>query len=1026
MALDARTIDELVRLNAERNKDHVAVIESPTGDQHSQSYTSKQIDDFAFQVACVYSEKYDLQPRTSSHQKPKVVALCGIGDFEYLITALAIAKLGHTTLFLSPRLPLESCVGLLRPSNAALLLVQQGQQSLAEYVNGDSLDVAAEAVAPIDQGMPTRSIEGRQNTNLTAALDIEAERNTAVWILHSSGSTGLPKLVSVPNGAALRRYTANLGSLGLDTLTTVPLYHAFGMSSFFRCFISQKTIQLYAKLPITTSHLLQATRDRMFGLFSAVPFTIKLLAESEEGMRFLRGFSVLTTGGSPMPEDLGTELVRQGVRLVSVYGSSETGTLLTSLRPAEDHEWSWLRVPEEDGHLLRFEHQGSDTYELICPKAWSMLADSNQDDGSWRTKDLFTKHPTIPGAFKYIGRLDDILVLENGEKFNPISVESEISSSPLIDGCIIFGTGKPAAGIAVIPSEVTDHLTKDEFRLLLRRTIDKAQTSLPMYGRITEDMILLLPRNSVAPRTDKGTIIRSKFLKAYKQQIQAIYEKQDAAVERRQYTKDEILKFLSKQLVSVLQLSPEAEPGHDQDFSTFGLDSLRAMQLRSAIMKHVDLGVNKLGINVVFDFPTIASLAQEISRVSSGAEASSLDAKDEQDAANMLQRYANFGGQRREPCSARTLSQNIVLTGATGSLGAHLLAKLALSSSVQTVYCLVRASSNANAQERVEKSLEERNLRSNFPEELPRKITCLAADLSDQYLGLGKDTFRSIARDVDIVYHCGWTVNFNQRLSTFEKSCVAGVRHLLDLCLAGSGLAAARFIMFSSIGTIMSTSEDTIPERLPRSLAEANRTGYSRSKCVAEQICAKAAAEAGLQVAIVRIGQIVGDTINGIWNTSEAVPLMIRSAQTIGALPTLQERVRWLPVDDVAQIVIEIGSSDAIVANETSVFNIVNPHTLRWTKDLLPLLAQNGLAFQAVPPSDWLKRLEGSDTDPKANPPRKLLEYFRRQCQHQDSEEREWETSRADKWSPTFHKSSAPSPQLISVIVGYFKGAWKV
>ncbi|KAK2686197.1 hypothetical protein QWA68_014623 [Fusarium oxysporum] len=817
MALDARTIDELVRLNAERNKDHVAVIESPTGDQQSQSYTSKQIDGFAFQVACVYSEKYDLQPRTSSHQKPKVVALCGIGDFEYLITALAIAKLGHTTLFLSLRLPLESCVGLLRPSNAALLLVQQGQQYLAEYVNGDSLDVAAEAVAPIDQGMPTRSTEGRQNTNLAAALDIEAERNTAVWILHSSGSTGLPKLVSVPNGAALRRYTANLGSLGLDTLTTVPLYHAFGMSSFFRCFIRQKTIQLYAKLPITTSHLLQVTRDRMFGLFSAVPFTIKLLAESEEGMRFLRGFSVITTGGSPVPEDMGTEVVRQGVRLVSVYGSSETGTLLTSLRPAEDYEWSWLRVPEEDGHLLRFEHQGSDTYELICPKAWSMLADSNQDDGSWRTKDLFTKHPTIPGAFRYIGRLDDILVLENGEKFNPISVESEISSSPLIDGCIIFGTGKPAAGIAVIPSEVTDHLTKDEFRLLLRRTIDKAQTSLPM--------------------------------------------------------------------------------------------------------------------------------------VSSGAEASSFDAKDEQDAANMLLRYANFGGQRRESRSARTLSQNI------------------------TVYCLVRASSNANAQERVEKSLEERNLRSNFPEELPRKITCLVADLSDQYLGLGKDTFQSIARDVDIVYHCGWTANLIQRLSTFENSCVAGLRHLINLCLADSGSDAARFIMFSSIGTIMSTSEDLIPERLPRSLAEANRTGYSRSKCVAEQICAKAAAEAGLPVAIVRIGQIVGDTINGIWNTSEAVPLMIRSAQTIGALPTLQERVRWLPVDDVAQIVIEIGSSDAIVANKSSVFNIVNPHTLRWTEDLLPLLSQNGLRF-----SDWLKGLEESDTDPKANPSRKLLEYYRRQC----------------------------------------------
>ena len=128
----------------------------------------------------------------------------------------------------------------------------------------------------------------------------------------------------------------------------------------------------------------------------------------------------------------------------------------------------------------------------------------------------------------------------------------------------------------------------------------------------------------------------------------------------------------------------------------------------------------------------------------------------------------------------------------------------------------------------------------------------------------------------------------------------------------------------------------------------------------------------------------------------------------------------------MAQIVIEIGSSDAIVASETSVFNIVNPHTLRWTEDLLPLLTQNGLAFQAVPPSEWLKRLEESDPDPEANPPRKLLEYFRRQCQHQGSDDREWETSRAEKCSPTFNRSRAPSPQLISVILDYFTRSWKM
>lgn len=36
---------------------------------------------------------------------------------------------------------------------------------------------------------------------------------------------------------------------------------------------------------------------------------------------------------------------------------------------------------------------------------------SNQPDGSYATSDLFVKHPTIPDAYKYIGRIDDTLVM---------------------------------------------------------------------------------------------------------------------------------------------------------------------------------------------------------------------------------------------------------------------------------------------------------------------------------------------------------------------------------------------------------------------------------------------------------------------------------------------------------------------------------------------------------------------------------------------------------------------------------------
>jgi thioester reductase-like protein len=45
---------------------------------------------------------------------------------------------------------------------------------------------------------------------------------------------------------------------------------------------------------------------------------------------------------------------------------------------------------------------------------------------------------------------------------------------------------------------------------------------------------------------------------------------------------------------------------------------------------------------------------------------------------------------------------------------------------------------------------------------------------------------------------------------------------------------------------------------------------------------------------ILRIGQLCGDTVTGYWNEKEGWPLLIRTAQTTGALPDLAD-VRLLP-----------------------------------------------------------------------------------------------------------------------------------
>jgi acyl-coenzyme A synthetase/AMP-(fatty) acid ligase len=48
---------------------------------------------------------------------------------------------------------------------------------------------------------------------------------------------------------------------------------------------------------------------------------------------------------------------------------------------------------------------------------------SNRPNGDYATSDAYVKHASLAGAFKFVGRLDDTLVMVNGEKTNPVPIE---------------------------------------------------------------------------------------------------------------------------------------------------------------------------------------------------------------------------------------------------------------------------------------------------------------------------------------------------------------------------------------------------------------------------------------------------------------------------------------------------------------------------------------------------------------------------------------------------------------------------
>ena len=175
---------------------------------------------------------------------------------------------------------------------------------------------------------------------------------------------------------------------------------------------------------------------------------------------------------------------------------------------------------------------------------------------------------------------------------------------------------------------------------------------------------------------------------------------------------------------------------------------------------------------------------------------------------------------------------------------------------------------------------------------------------------------------------------------------------------------------------------------------------------------------------ILRIGQIIGDTKNGIWNANEAIPMTLQTAITIKALPQLDEWHYWLPVDQVAKTIVEITQSNA----PSGVANIVNPNAFHWTKDLLPYLHAAGLEFSELKPQEWIQRLRLSNPDPVANPRVKLLEFFATNYSKEGPPRLplRWQTEKAQRLSKSFADSCVIDQALVGKIIGYLRSCWSV
>jgi thioester reductase-like protein len=990
---EPRTLDELLRARAASIPDvPIAAFPSSAEPDSYQTHTARQLDEYTTRAAHHYRETFGVRERNSAE---RVVALLAISDLDYLVAQFALGRLGFTVLLLSTRLSPEAIQNLLEKTNCSDIVYSEAFRGKVNSVSASRSLRSAPIFGDYQRG---------PLSELALDLDLDFETNTSCNILHSSGSTGFPKPIRNIHKSFIYNAANNFGLRGFITL---PLFHNHGMSSFYRALYAGKALYFYnPNLPLTARQLTAVFKNLgpELEIFYGVPYALKLLG-NPEGVELLKRFKMVMFGGSACPDDLGDMLVDAGVNLVAHYGATEVGQLMTSFREPGDKEWNWLRPPPALLPYLRWTQHG-DAYEVVIADGWRSKVTSNQPDGSYATRDLFVRHPTHGDRFKYVGRLDDWIALVNGEKLNPVQFEHTVQSDPHVAEAVVFGAGHVAAGLIIVPAKGHDAMSEEDFLALVQPTIDAANAQAEAYAKIDREHIRVLKADAIndCPKTDKGTVIRSAFYKKFETLIQSIYEDAEAATGGDlQLSFDEMVPWLKEVLLEMLKLGPvdAARVTAEADFFALGLDSLGAYRIYSRILRSLDLGGKSAEVpgNVCFEYPNLKALASYLSALRSGESFTKRSETDEMQA--LIDRYGNFAARSVADAGAPRV---VLLTGVTGSLGAQLLQALLQVPGIEKVYCLNRG---AAAHARTIDSLESRGL--NPPLD---RVQSFSADLTRPDFGVDPE----LLKGVNLVIHNAWSVNFNMGVASFENQ-LQGARHLLDF----SFKSGARFFFVSSVSAAV-RSGSTVTESHLKHLTDAQEMGYARSKLVAERLC-QHASRAGLDARVLRVGQITGDTKRGAWNDTEAIPLMIRSATTIGALPTLNDTLTWLPIDTVARVIVEICHS----AKPHDVYHVVNPKALNWTKDLLPMLKSAGLKFELVSAQDWLARLASSNPDPAVNPTIKLLDFFKGKYEKPKAGPAVfYETHVTEAASLTLQNVGAPDAALVAKMVEHWTTqAWK-
>ena len=307
---------------------------------------------------------------------------------------------------------------------------------------------------------------------------------------------------------------------------------------------------------------------------------------------------------------------------------------------------------------------------------------------------------------------------------------------------------------------------------------------------------------------------------------------------------------------------------------------------------------------------------------------------------------------------------NVLLTGATGYLGIHILREL-IDSDAQNIYCLVRGKSLEAAESRL-RTLLYYYFAKAFKDLFGKRLHVVLGDVTGDF---GEDL------EVDTVFNCAAIVKHFSEGTEIEDVNIGGAQRCVDYCLK-KGAKLVHISTASTRGLWAGEIKSDVYTEQRLYMGQYLGNKYIYSKYMAERLILDAVAHNGLCAKIMRVGNLAARSTDGEFQANFSTNSFmgrIKVYNMLGCCPYAMrnKHVEFSPINEVAHAIVLLASTP----RECCVFHPYNIHT-QLLGDVLQGLTTVGEGVRFVEQEEFAAVMDEAGNDPaKAKALSSLLAY---------------------------------------------------